>query len=30
MDDPRMPTLKGMRRKGYTENAIKDFCKRIG
>jgi glutaminyl-tRNA synthetase len=29
-DDPRMPTLAGMRRRGYTAEAIRDFCKRIG
>ena len=29
-DDPRMPTLAGMRRRGYTPEAIRDFCKRIG
>ena len=29
-DDPRMPTLSGMRRKGYTPTAIKDFCEKIG
>ncbi|MBI2602974.1 MAG: glutamine--tRNA ligase/YqeY domain fusion protein [Deltaproteobacteria bacterium] len=29
-DDPRMPTLKGMRRRGYTPSAIKDFCERVG
>lgn len=29
-DDPRMPTLSGMRRRGYTPKAIKDFCERIG
>lgn len=29
-DDPRMPTIKGLRRKGYTPEAINDFCKRIG
>ena len=29
-DDPRMPTLSGMRRRGYTAAAIKDFCQRIG
>jgi len=29
-DDPRMPTLSGMRRRGYTPEAIKEFCKRIG
>ena len=29
-NDPRMPTLSGMRRRGYTPNAIRDFCERIG
>ncbi len=29
-DDPRMSTLCGMRRRGYTPEAIKDFCARIG
>ena len=29
-DDPRMPTLAGMRRLGYTAEAIRDFCGRIG
>jgi glutaminyl-tRNA synthetase len=29
-DDPRLPTLSGMRRRGYTANAILDFCSRIG
>ena len=29
-DDPRMPTISGMRRRGYTPNSIKDFCGRIG
>jgi glutaminyl-tRNA synthetase len=29
-DDPRMPTLKAMRRRGYTPEAIKEFCDRIG
>ncbi len=29
-DDPRMPTLSGMRRRGYTPAAIRDFCSRIG
>jgi len=29
-DDPRMPTLSGMRRRGYTPSAIRDFCDRIG
>ena len=29
-DDPRMPTISGMRRRGYTPKAIVDFCERIG
>jgi glutaminyl-tRNA synthetase len=29
-DDPRMPTLSGMRRRGYTPEAIREFCDRIG
>jgi len=29
-DDPRMPTLAGMRRRGYTPEAIRSFCDRIG
>jgi glutaminyl-tRNA synthetase len=29
-DDPRMPTLSGMRRRGYTPEAIRNFCDRIG
>ena len=29
-DDPRMPTLCGLRRRGYTPAAIRDFCERIG
>ncbi len=29
-DDPRMPTLSGLRRRGYTPESIKDFCERIG
>ena len=29
-DDPRMPTLAGMRRRGYTPAAIRNFCERIG
>ena len=28
--DPRLPTLKGMRKRGYPAEAIKDFCERIG
>jgi glutaminyl-tRNA synthetase len=29
-DDPRMPTLAGLRRRGYTPESIRDFCDRIG
>ena len=29
-DDPRMPTLSGLRRRGYTPEAIRDFCHRVG
>ena len=29
-DDPRMPTITGLRRRGYTAEAIRDFCTRIG
>ena len=29
-DDPRMPTLAGIRRRGYTAEAVRDFCARIG
>jgi len=29
-DDPRMPTVAGMRRRGYTPEAIRNFCARIG
>ena len=28
-DDPRMPTLSGLRRRGYTPEAIREFCARI-
>ncbi|MEX2327451.1 MAG: glutamine--tRNA ligase, partial [Pseudomonadales bacterium] len=28
-DDPRLPTLAGLRRRGYTPSAIRDFCRRI-
>ena len=28
--DPRMPTLRGMRRRGYPPGAIRDFCERVG
>ena len=30
LDDPRMPTLAGMRRRGYSAAAIRDFCRRVG
>ncbi|ARF12130.1 glutaminyl-tRNA synthetase [Klosneuvirus KNV1] len=30
LDDPRLPTLKGLKRRGYTPEAINDFCYRIG
>jgi glutaminyl-tRNA synthetase len=30
LDDPRMPTLSGLRRRGYTPEAIRTFCERIG
>ncbi len=29
-DDPRMPTISGLRRRGYTPEAIRNFCARIG
>ncbi|HSW39532.1 MAG TPA: glutamine--tRNA ligase/YqeY domain fusion protein [Acidobacteriota bacterium] len=29
-DDPRIPTLRGLRRRGYTPQAIRNFCERIG
>jgi glutaminyl-tRNA synthetase len=29
-DDPRMPTLAGLRRRGFTPEALRDFCSRIG
>lgn len=29
-DDPRMPTIRGLRRRGYTSEAVRAFCERIG
>jgi glutaminyl-tRNA synthetase len=29
-DDPRMPTISGLRRRGYTPESIRDFCTRVG
>src|SRR6185369_14526703 len=29
-DDPRMPTLRGLRRRGYTPEAIREFIQRVG
>src|SRR5688500_20143622 len=29
-DDPRMPTISGFRRRGYTPESIREFCERVG
>ena len=29
-DDPRMPTIRGLRRRGYTPESIREFCERVG
>jgi glutaminyl-tRNA synthetase len=29
-DDPRLPTISGIRRRGYTPEAVRNFCKRVG
>jgi glutaminyl-tRNA synthetase len=29
-DDPRMPTISGLRRKGYTPHSIRNFIERVG
>lgn len=29
-DDPRMPTISGLRRRGYTAESVRDFCERVG
>ena len=29
-DDPRMPTISGLRRRGYTPESIRDFCDKVG